>query len=75
MSEAALKPLANFGPLRRKEAKLGVQILQHLGSELRAHYARLSSSPKPASITEPLERISDEQLAAIPKRQQRRSAA
>jgi hypothetical protein len=77
MSEA-LKPLQsidNFAPLRDKDPKLGIHILEHLGSELRAYYERLSLSPKPASITEPSERISDEQLAAIPKRQQRRSAA
>jgi hypothetical protein len=76
MSEA-LKPLHstdNFGPLRDKDAKLGIHILEHLGSELRLYYDRLSLSPKPASITEPLERISNEQLAVIPKRQQRRSA-
>jgi hypothetical protein len=75
MSEA-LKPLQsidNFAPLRDKDPKLGIHILEHLGSELRACYERLSF-PMSASITEPLERISDEQLAAIPKRQRPSSA-
>jgi GcrA cell cycle regulator len=47
MSEA-LKPLhhvANFGPLRDKNAKLGIQILKHLGSEPTGGHTEASAAP------------------------------